>query len=110
MDGACRRPPLPPSRLPSSLPLAPSWRLQPVVADRGAGSYVWSTDGRKHLDFACGIGVLSTGHCHPRVVKAIQEQAAQIIMAQQNIFPASRPMVGMPWSTQLAQGGLAAPL
>ncbi|EFN54607.1 hypothetical protein CHLNCDRAFT_8428, partial [Chlorella variabilis] len=67
----------------------------PVVADRGAGSYVWSTDGRKHLDFACGIGVLSTGHCHPRVVKAIQEQAAQIIMAQQNIFPASRPMVDL---------------
>lgn len=33
----------------------PSW-LQPIVAERGSGSYVWTTDGRKHLDFACGIG------------------------------------------------------
>ena len=41
----------------------------------------------------CTAGVLSTGHCHPRVVEAIQRQAGSIIMAQQNIFPASRPMV-----------------
>jgi hypothetical protein len=114
----------------------PAW-LQEVVADRGSGSYVWTTDGRKHLDMACGIGgcrtwgaalpsagepsplpcpphgflpmgappplllcawpagVVSTGHCHPRVVEAIQRQAGQIIMAQQNIFPGSRPMVSV---------------
>ncbi len=39
-------------------------------------------------------GVLSTGHCHPRVVAAIQQQAGEIIMAQQNILPASKAMVG----------------
>lgn len=39
-------------------------------------------------------GVLSTGHCHPRVVSAIQQQAGEIIMAQQNILPASKAMVG----------------
>ncbi|GAB4817550.1 hypothetical protein N2152v2_004596 [Parachlorella kessleri] len=65
------------------------------IATRGEGSYVYTSDGRKHLDMACGIGVLSTGHCHPKVVKAIQEQAGQLIMAQQNIFPASEPMVGL---------------
>ena len=42
-----------------------------------------------------GIGVLSTGHCHPRVVKAIQDQAAKIIMAQQNILPLSKPMIAL---------------
>lgn len=40
-----------------------------------------------------GIGVVSTGHCHPKVVKAIQDQAAQLIFAQQNVFASSKPMV-----------------
>jgi 4-aminobutyrate aminotransferase len=42
---------------------------------------------------AAGIGVESTGHCHPKVVKAIQEQAASLIHTQQNIFTATTPMV-----------------
>lgn len=40
-----------------------------------------------------GIGVVSTGHCHPKVVKAIQDQAADFIIAQQNIFTSSPAMV-----------------
>ena len=44
------------------------------------------------LDFTSGIAVTNTGHCHPRVVAAIQEQAAKIIHAQQNIF-AHEPML-----------------
>lgn len=68
-------------------------KFSECVADRAQGSYVWTTDGRRHLDMACGIGTLSTGHCHPRVVAAIQHQAGRMIMAQQNIFPASLPMV-----------------
>ncbi|KAL4421398.1 hypothetical protein ABPG75_010689 [Micractinium tetrahymenae] len=71
------------------------FKFQEVVADRASGSYVWTTDGRKHLDFASGIGVLSTGHCHPHVVSAIQQQAGEIIMAQQNILPASKAMVAL---------------
>ncbi|KAI7841462.1 hypothetical protein COHA_004857 [Chlorella ohadii] len=70
-------------------------KFQEVVADHGSGSYVWTTDGRRHLDFACGIGVLSTGHCHPKVVEAIQRQAGQLIMAQQNLLPGSKPMVDL---------------
>lgn len=46
----------------------------PVVVDHGEGAYLYDTDGRRHLDFTAGIGVTSTGHCHPRVVRAAQEQ------------------------------------
>ncbi len=46
----------------------------PVVAERGEGVHLYGTDGRRYLDFTAGIGVTSTGHCHPRVVAAAQEQ------------------------------------
>ncbi len=51
----------------------------PVVADRGEGCWVWDVDGNRFLDFAAGIAVCASGHCHPAVVKAIQEQAARLI-------------------------------
>ena len=41
--------------------------------------------GSRYLDFACGIGVTNTGHCHPKVVAAIQAQAAKLIHGQINI-------------------------
>ncbi len=61
-------------------------RYSPVTVDRGEGIYVWDLDGTRWTDFSSGIAVTNTGHCHPRVVSAIQEQAAKIIHAQQNIF------------------------
>lgn len=67
-------------------------RYSPQIADRGEGLYVWDVDGERYSDFTSGIGVVNTGHCHPRVVKAIQEQAAKIIHAQANIF-AHEPMM-----------------
>ncbi|MBT0566216.1 aspartate aminotransferase family protein [Williamsia sp. CHRR-6] len=54
----------------------------PVVVDSAAGSWIHGTDGRDYLDFTTGIGVTSTGHCHPRVVAAAQEQCARVIHAQ----------------------------
>lgn len=54
----------------------------PVQAARGEGVYLYDTDGRRHLDFTAGIGVTSTGHCHPRVVAAAQEQVATLIHGQ----------------------------
>lgn len=54
----------------------------PVLADRGEGVYLFGEDGRRYLDFTAGIGVTSTGHCHPRVVAAVQEQAAKLIHGQ----------------------------
>ncbi len=54
----------------------------PVVAARGEGAQLWDEDDRRYLDFTAGIGVTSTGHCHPRVVQAAQEQVGRIIHAQ----------------------------
>jgi 4-aminobutyrate aminotransferase len=54
----------------------------PVVVDHALGSWIYGTDGEKYLDFTTGIGVTSTGHCHPRVVEAAREQVGKIIHAQ----------------------------
>jgi 4-aminobutyrate aminotransferase len=51
----------------------------PVVAARGQGMWIWDVDGNKLLDFAAGIAVCATGHCHPEVVRAIEEQARTLI-------------------------------
>jgi 4-aminobutyrate aminotransferase len=66
--------------------LSPVWsHIFPIEAERAEGSWIYATDGRKYLDFTCGIGVTNTGHCHPRVVAAIQKQAGLFIHAQANI-------------------------
>jgi 4-aminobutyrate aminotransferase len=54
-------------------------RSYPMVAKSGRGIRVTDVDGNEFLDFAAGIAVTSTGHCHPEVVKAIQNQAAELI-------------------------------
>jgi 4-aminobutyrate aminotransferase len=60
--------------------MSPSYtRSYPLVAKRGRGTRVEDVDGNEFLDFAAGIAVTSTGHCHPEVVKAIQQQAAELI-------------------------------
>jgi 4-aminobutyrate aminotransferase len=60
--------------------LSPSYtRSYPLVAARGQGAMVEDVDGNIFLDFSSGISVVSTGHCHPEVVEAIQQQAAQLI-------------------------------
>ncbi len=66
--------------------LSPIWpRNWTLLADHGRGPYVYSTDGREYLDFTCGIAVTNTGHAHPRVVRAIQEQAARLLHGQPTI-------------------------
>src|SRR4051812_45704345 len=52
----------------------------------GAGSYVTARDGTRYLDFTTGIGVTSTGHCHPHVVQRITEQASKFLHAQVNVY------------------------
>jgi 4-aminobutyrate aminotransferase len=54
-------------------------RCYPLVVDHGEGAMVEDVDGNRFLDFNAGIAVASTGHCHPRVVKAIQHQAERLI-------------------------------
>ena len=68
--------------------VAPVWgRAVPgtLVAERGEGAYLYTTDGRRLLDFTSGIGVTNTGHSHPRVVAAIQAQAGKLLHGQMNI-------------------------
>lgn len=60
----------------------------PVTFTRGSGVYLWDTDGRKYLDFLGGIAVNGLGHCHPKVVRAIQEQAGTLIHTSNLYFTA----------------------
>jgi 4-aminobutyrate aminotransferase len=53
-----------------------------VVAARGEGCYLYDEDDRHYLDFTAGIGVTSTGHCHPRVVEAAQRQVGTLVHGQ----------------------------
>ncbi|HET89587.1 MAG TPA: aminotransferase class III-fold pyridoxal phosphate-dependent enzyme [Chloroflexi bacterium] len=67
--------------------VCPVWtRYTPIVAQRGEGAYVYDQDGTRYLDFTTGIGVTSTGHCHPKVVEAVQAQAARLLHGQVNII------------------------
>jgi 4-aminobutyrate aminotransferase len=51
---------------------------------RGKGIYLYDRQENRYIDFTSGIGVVNTGHCHPRVVKAVQEQSAKLIFGQMN--------------------------
>jgi 4-aminobutyrate aminotransferase len=60
--------------------VSPSYtRIYPLVAARGSGAVIEDVDGNLFLDFTAGIAVVSTGHCHPHVMAAIQDQAAKLI-------------------------------
>ncbi len=52
---------------------------QPIVLTKGKGALVWDVNGKEYIDCVAGIAVNSVGHCHPKVVEAIQEQAAKLI-------------------------------
>src|SRR2546421_8204166 len=56
-----------------------TFKRQPVTFVRGEGTRVWDSDGKVYLDFVAGIAVNVLGHCHPAVVKAVQEQVTQLV-------------------------------
>ncbi|MBC7950521.1 MAG: aspartate aminotransferase family protein [Rhodospirillaceae bacterium] len=56
----------------------PTYARADVAFERGEGAYLWSTDGRRFLDFGSGVAVTSLGHCHPHLVRALQEQAGKL--------------------------------
>ncbi|TDH68064.1 hypothetical protein CCR75_004274 [Bremia lactucae] len=60
-------------------------RMSDMIMSQGKGSWIWTSDNRKLLDFTSGIGVTSVGHSHPKVVAAVQKQAALLVHAQMNI-------------------------
>jgi acetylornithine/N-succinyldiaminopimelate aminotransferase len=51
----------------------------PIVPVRGVGCRLWDADGKEYLDFLGGVAVNNLGHCHPKVVAALQKQAAELI-------------------------------
>ena len=59
--------------------LANTYARFPVVLERGEGCRVWDVEGKEYLDFVAGIAVCALGHCHPAVVRAIQDQAAKLL-------------------------------
>lgn len=66
--------------------LSPVWtHYTPIVASRAEGAYIYDQDGTPYLDFSSGIGVTNTGHCHPKVVAAIRDQAGLLLHGQVNI-------------------------
>jgi acetylornithine/N-succinyldiaminopimelate aminotransferase len=59
--------------------IANTYARYPIVLVRGKGTRVWDVEGKEYLDFVAGLAVCNLGHCHPRVVKALQDQAAKLI-------------------------------
>ncbi len=105
--------------IPDRSVVPPVWsRYTDILVDHGEGSWLVSADGERYLDYSSGIGVTSTGHAHPRVVRAIQEQAARLLHGQQNIVyheaglrlydRLSRLLPGEDWSAFLANSGAEA--
>jgi 4-aminobutyrate aminotransferase len=97
----------------------PVWtRITNLVVDHGEGSWLVTADGDRYLDYTSGIGVTNTGHAHPRVVAAIQAQAAKLIHGQQNIVyheaglrlyeRLTTLLPGGPWSAFLSNSGAEA--
>src|SRR5687768_6315720 len=59
--------------------LYPNYRQSPMILARGRGCEIWDTDGKRYLDLYAGIAVSTLGHAHPRLVRAISEQAEKLI-------------------------------
>src|SRR5216684_3543510 len=60
--------------------VSPSYtRVYPLVVERGSGAVIEDVDGNLYLDCTAGIAVTATGHCHPKVVEAIQDQAGKLL-------------------------------
>ncbi len=67
--------------------ISPSYaRGVPFVMDHGQGTQVWDVDGNRFLDFAAGIAVAATGHSHPEVVKAVQQQAEKFLHISSDFY------------------------
>ncbi len=66
--------------------LTPNYRPQPIAAVRGAGVRLWDADGKEYFDFIGGVAVDVLGHCHPALVKALEEQARTLWHASNHYY------------------------
>ena len=66
---------------------------------KGLGAWVWDAEGQKYLDFCSGIAVTNIGHSHPRLVKAIQEQAEQLLHVSNLFYNPVQPQLAAALAT-----------
>src|SRR5688500_6668394 len=67
-----------------------TYKKMHIAVERGEGAWVWTSDGEKYLDLYGGHAVCATGHSHPHVVKAIQEQAAKLLFYSNLVYSDAR--------------------
>ncbi len=77
---------------------------RPLTIVRGAGATLWDDAGRAYIDCASGQGVANLGHCHPRVVEAIQAQAATLITCQEALYNDQRALLSAELAAALPAG------
>ena len=58
----------------------------PVVLHKGKGVYVWDVDGKKYFDFLSSYSAVNQGHCHPRIVKVLKEQADMLCLTSRAFY------------------------
>lgn len=79
--------------------IIPTYARYPLVAAKGQGCWLWDVEGRRYLDFLAGVAVNNLGHCHPKVVQAVQEQAASLIHCS-NFYHIPQQIELAEWLTQ----------
>ena len=67
-----------------------TYKKMPVVAERGDGVWIYTSDGERYLDLYGGHAVAGTGHCHPHVVKAIREQSEKLLFYSNLVYSEAR--------------------
>jgi acetylornithine/succinyldiaminopimelate/putrescine aminotransferase len=67
-----------------------TYKKMPIVAERGDGVWIYTSDGEKYLDLYGGHAVAGTGHCHPHVVESIREQAGNLIFYSNLVYSSAR--------------------
>jgi len=77
-----------------------SYGRQPIVLAKGKGALVWDVNGKEYVDCVAGIAVNNLGHCHPKVVEAIREQAGKLIHTSNLYYTDVQPEL----AEKLAQG------
>src|SRR5262245_41620894 len=70
-----------------------TYKKMKIAVERGEGSWIWTSEGEKYLDLYGGHAVCATGHSHPHVVKAIQEQAEKVLFYSNLVYSEIRGRV-----------------
>ena len=65
---------------------AHNYKPMPVVLSKGEGVYVWDVEGKQYLDFLSAYSAVSQGHCHPRIVQAMIEQAQRLTLTSRAFY------------------------